>query len=112
MIHGNSAIHISPELTALTGFGFGMVAADSSLLRRAAESHSSFGCHTLRNRMRHAIETSEAPMSTIHGLMKFEIRNCGIANETPVTRIAGQTPLTPFQPEKAHTTQNGTMSEK
>ena len=29
-------------------------------------------------------------MSTIHGLMKFEIRNCGIAKDTPQTRIAGQ----------------------
>ncbi len=40
--------------------------------------------------MRHAIEMSEAPMSTIHGLTKFEIRNCGTANDTPQTRIAGQ----------------------
>ena len=51
-------------------------------------------------------------MSTIQGLMKFEIRNCGIANETPVTRIAGHTSFMPFQPAKAQISQNGTMSEK
>src|SRR4051812_48632964 len=112
MIHGSSAIHIWLDVTGWIGFGAGMLAADSSLVRSAAESQSSFGCQTLRNRMRHAIDTSEAPMSTIQGLMKFEIRYCGTANETPVTRIAGQTPLTPFQPAKAQTTQNGTISEK
>ena len=51
-------------------------------------------------------------MSTIHGLMKFEIRNCGTANETPVTRIAGQMSFMPLQPAKAQISQNGTMSEK
>ena len=51
-------------------------------------------------------------MSTIHGLMKLEIRYCGIANETPVTRIAGHTCIMPRQPANAHTTQNGTISEK
>ena len=50
-------------------------------------------------------------MSTIHGLMKFEITNCGTAKETPVTRIAGQTSFMPRQPANAHTTQNGTISE-
>ena len=86
--------------------------AESSLVRSAAESHSSFGCQILRKPIRHAIEISDAPMSTIHGLMKFEIRNCGIANETPVTRIAGHTSFMPFQPAKAQISQNGTMSEK
>ena len=61
--------------------------------------------------MRQPIEMREAPMSTIHGLMKFEMTNCGIANETPVTRIAGQTSYMPFQPANAQTTQNGTISE-
>src|SRR5215470_14423082 len=113
MIHGISAYHTSPlEGFGRAGFGGGAPAAESSLVRSAGESHSCFGCHTLRNPIRHAIEMSEAPMSTIHGLMKFEIRNCGIANETPVTRIAGHTPIMPRQPAKAHTTQNGTMSEK
>ena len=44
-----------------------MVAADSSLLRSAGEIQISFGCQTLRNRIRQAIEISEAPMSTIQG---------------------------------------------
>ena len=81
-------------------------------MRSAGESQSSFGCQTLRKPIRHAIEISDAPMSTIHGLMKFEIRNCGIANDTPVTRIAGQMSFMPFQPAKAQISQNGTMSEK
>lgn len=62
--------------------------------------------------MRQAIEISEAPMSTIHGLIKFEIRNCGTANETPVTRIAGQISFVPLYPANAQTTQNGTITEK
>ena len=55
---------------------------------------------------------SDAPMSTIHGLMKFEIRNCGTANETPQTRIAGQISFMPRQPANAQISQNGTISEK
>ena len=51
--------------------------------------------------MRQAIEMSEAPMSTIHGLMKFEMRNCGMAKETPVTRIAGQISFMPRYPANA-----------
>src|SRR3984893_950905 len=113
MIHGSSASHIC----AVEGFGpgalgTGIVAAESSFERSAGESHSTFGCQTFRKPIRQAIEISDAPMSTIHGLMKFEIRNCGIANETPATRIAGHTSFMPFQPANAHTTQNGTMSEK
>ena len=46
----------------------GIVPADSSLVRNAAEVQIRFGCQTLRNRIRQAIEISEAPMSTIHGL--------------------------------------------
>src|SRR4051812_27335132 len=76
----------------------GRPSADVSLLRSAGESHSSFGLHTLRKPIRQAIEISEAPMSTIQGLMKFEIRNCGIANDTPVTTIAGQISFIPFHP--------------
>ena len=58
------------------------------------------------------MEISEAPMSTIHGLMKFEMRNCGIAKETPHTRIAGQIASIPRHPAKAQISQNGTISEK
>src|SRR5947209_19690962 len=113
MIHGSSAHHTCCVLgLAPAGFGGGAVPAESSLVRNAGESHSCFGRHTLRKRMRHAIDTSDAPMSTIHGLMKFEIRNCGIANDTPVTRMAGQMSFMPFQPAKAQISQNGTISEK
>src|SRR3954452_24972991 len=113
MIHGSSAHQTCWVLGfGPTGFGGGIVPAESSLVRSAGESHSSFGPHTLRKPIRHAIEMSEAPMSTIHGLMKFEMRNCGIANETPVTTIAGQTSFMPFQPAKAQISQNGTISEK
>src|SRR5450755_4478730 len=89
-----------------------MVLADSSLPRKAGDSQSTLGCQTFRNRIRQPIEISDAPMSTIQGLMQFEITNCGTANETPVTRIDGQTSFMPFQPANAHTTQNGTISEK
>jgi hypothetical protein len=53
-----------------------------------------------------------AMMSTRFGPMKFETRNCGMANVTPATRHAGQTPTIPRQPAIAHTSQNGTMTEK
>src|ERR1044072_8118867 len=112
-IQGSSDI----QPCALVGFGpgasgGGIGAADSSLLRSAGDSQSSFGRHTLRKPIRHAIEISEAPMSTIHGLMKFEMRYCGIANDTPVTTIAGQTSFMPFQPANAQISQNERMSEK
>src|ERR1044072_2986219 len=113
MIHGSSAHHTWLELGfGPAGFGGGAVPAESSLVRSAGESHSSFGRHTLRKPMRTAIEMSEAQMSTIQGLMKLEIRYCGIANETPVTTMAGQTSFMPFQPAKAQISQNGTISEK
>ena len=35
-----------------------------------------------------------------------------MANVTPVTRMAGQIPFTPFQPENAQISQNGTSTEK
>src|ERR1043165_1564256 len=113
IIHGSSAHHTCLSVGfGPAGFGGGAVPALSSFVRNAGESHSSFGRHTFRNPIRIAIEISDAPMSTIHGLMKFEIRYCGIANETPVTRIAGHTSFIPFQPAKAQISQNGTISEK
>ena len=90
----------------------GADAAELSRPRNAGDSHSSFGCQTLRNPIRHAIEISEAPTSTIHGLTKFEIRNCGIANDRPHTRIAGQISIMPRRPANAQISQNGTISEK
>src|ERR1043165_4004602 len=113
MIQGSSDIHTSAVVGCpVACFGGGAVPALSSLVRSAGESHSSFGRQILRKPIRQAIETSEAPMSTIHGLMKFEIRYCGTAKDTPVTTIAGQTSFMPFQPAKAQISQNGTMSEK
>src|SRR5262245_1380257 len=114
MIHGSSAPHTCVLVSGSVGAGFGggMVLAESSWLRSAGDSHSSFGCHTRRKTMRHAMEMSEAPISTIHGLMKFEMRNCGMANETPHTRIAGHIWTMPRQPANAQISQNGTISEK
>jgi hypothetical protein len=113
MIHGNSALQSCACVKAILSIGLAaaMVAVDSSRPRSAGDSQSSLGCHTLRNRIRQPIEISEAPMSTIHGLMKFEITNCGTANEMPVTSMAGQISFMPRQPANAHTTQNGTISE-
>src|SRR5437588_2886108 len=113
MIHGSSESHTC----AVDGFGpgggrGGRPSFEVSLLRSAGESHSSFGCQIFRKPIRHAIETSDAPISTIHGLMKFEIRYCGTAKETPVTRIAGQICTMPRQPAKAQISQAGTISEK
>src|SRR5207342_1190369 len=76
------------------------------------EVHISFGCQNLRKPIRQAIDTSDAPMSTIQGLMKLEIRNCGTANDTPHTSTAGQTASMPRQPAKTQISQNGTISEK
>jgi hypothetical protein len=96
----------------VAAFGTGAATAESSRRRSAGDVQISFGDHTCRNSTRHAMEMSEAPISTIHGLMKFEIKNCGTAKETPVIRIAGQTWSMPRQPAKAQISQNGTMSEK
>src|SRR5476651_73633 len=114
MIHGIRPFHISAVVTLTVDIGLvvGIVSAESSRVRSLGDSQSCLGCQTLRNRISAAIEQSEAPMSTIHGLTKFEIRNCGIANETPVTRMAGQISFMPFQPAKAQITQKGTISEK
>ncbi len=89
-----------------------MVAAESSWRRSAGEVQISFGCQILRKPMRQAIDVSEAPISTIHGLMKFEIKNWGTAKDTPQTRIAGQMAIMPRHPAKVQMSQNGTMSEK
>jgi hypothetical protein len=46
--------------------------------------------------MRHAIDMSEAPISTIHGLMKFEIKNWGTAKDTPDVGGLGTDSRDPF----------------
>src|SRR5690348_14122956 len=87
MIHGVRPRHISPVVTgSLFTFCAGIVPTESSRLLSAGDSHSCLGCQILRKPIRQAIDTSEAPTSTIHGLMKLEIRNCGTAKDTPVTR--------------------------
>src|SRR6266852_2782977 len=103
MIHGSNDAQTWPVDGCNAGAAprAGMVAAEWSRWRQ-----------TLRKPMRQAIDTSEAPISTIHGLMKFEIRNCGTAKETPQTRMAGQICTMPRQPAKAQISQNGTISEK
>src|SRR5207302_5988001 len=87
-------------------------AAGTSEWSRVVDSHSSFGCQTLRNRKRQAIETTEATTSTSVGPWKFDMRYCGTAKETPVTRIAGQICIMPRKPAKAQISQNGTSTEK
>src|SRR3954470_12522623 len=114
MIQGSSALQSCAEVSLVVSIAFAaaIVDADSSFPRSAGDSQSSLGCQTFRNRIRQPIEISDAPMSTIHGLMKLEITNCGTANDTPVTRIAGQIAIMPRQPANAQISQNGTISEK
>ena len=51
-------------------------------------------------------------MSTNSGPMRFETKNCGIANEWPVTRKAGQVYTVALRPAKAQISQKGTINEK
>src|SRR5438105_7933984 len=71
MIHGSKAVQSSPRVNSVLSMAFGavIVAADSSLPRSAGDSQSSLGCQTFKNRMRQPMEISEAPISTIHGLI-------------------------------------------
>ena len=114
MIHGVSALQTwafvaaAPDVAA----GAGAVAAEPSRVRSFGEVHTVFGFQILRKPIRQAMEMSEAPMSTIQGFTKLEIRYCGTANDTPVTRIAGQISFMPFQPANTQISQNGTISEK
>src|SRR5260370_6288663 len=114
MIKGVGPFHISAVVTFAVeeAGGAGMVPAESSRLRSAGDSQGVSGCQILRKPIRQAIDTSEAPISTIQGLMKLEIRNCGTAKETPVTRMAGQISFMPLKPAKVQINQNGTISEK
>ena len=72
MTQGSMALHISARVGSSSCGSSergGRVSAKSSRVRRAGDSQSSFGCQTRRKAMRQAIEISEAPMSTIQGLM-------------------------------------------
>src|SRR5947208_6955920 len=113
MIHGVNARQTSALVGSAAGRGgSGIVAAESSCRRKAGEVQSSAGCQTLKKPMRHAMQISEAPMSTIHGLTKLEIKYWGTAKDTPQTRIAGQICTMPRQPAKAQISQAGTISAK
>ena len=114
MIQGSNENHTSEVVGVFDGFtGLSvMVAAESSRVRRAGEVQITLGLQIFRKPIRQAIDISEAPISTIHGLIKFEIRNWGMAKETPVTRIAGQMSFMPRYPANAQISQNGTISEK
>src|SRR4029077_4962087 len=113
MIHGVSAFHTWARvgLVADIAVGAGAVPAESSRVRSFGEVHTVFGFQIFRKPIRQAIEISDAPISTIQGLTKLEIRYCGIAKETPVTRIAGQISFMPFQPANTQISQNGTIRE-
>src|SRR5947209_17507493 len=112
MIHGISDHHTSARVGAapVAAGGGGIVAAEVSWRRNTGEVQISAGCQILRNRIRQPIEISAAPISTIHGLMKFEIRYCGTAKDTPVTTMAGHTCTMPRQPAHAQITHACTIS--
>src|SRR5262245_6577332 len=113
MIQGVSAFQTSARVGfTLETTGTGAVPAESSCVRSLGEVQTVFGFQIFRKPIRQAIEMSDAPMSTIQGLTKFEIRYCGTANETPVTRIAGQISFMPRKPANTQISQNGTISEK
>src|SRR6516165_2303113 len=75
MIHGVSAAQTwaSVGLVVGAGSGGGTVDAELSWVRSAGDNHRFAGFHTCRKPIRQAMEISEAPMSTIQGLMKLEI---------------------------------------
>src|SRR5207248_7747278 len=113
MIHGTSDHQTCVRVgSGPAARGGGIVAAEASWLRNAGEVHSSAGCQNRKKPIRHAIQISDAPISTIHGLTKLEIRNCGTAKDTPQTRIAGQICTIPRQPANAQMSQAGTINEK
>src|SRR5204863_1567230 len=79
---------------------------------RSGWAQSCLGFQNRSNKVVAPMEQIEATMSTSHGPCRFEIRNCGNANETPAVKAAGHTPSIPRKPAMAQTTQNGTISEK
>src|SRR6266542_5003286 len=72
----------------------------------------SFGLQNFSSTTSATMDETDAIMSTSIGPMRFETRNCGTANATPATSAASQILIMPRKPAIAHTTQNGTMSEK
>src|ERR1700737_2532663 len=90
MIHGVSALQTWAVVGSAPGRGGGgIVAAESSRLRNAGEIHTSAGCHTLKKPIRQAMQISEAPISTIQGLTKLEIKYWGTAKGHPADEDRG-----------------------
>ena len=110
--HGVQA-RISAARSCVTSGAGGLASwALMSLPLSAGDVQISLGCQTRKNSTRQAIDTIAAMMSTSSGPMKLLTRNCGIANDRPVTRIAGQISVIALRPAKAQISQNGTISEK
>src|SRR4029078_11358588 len=112
--HGIHDWMTSSRFSIATGAGMaaGMVEAESSWTRKAADRPSTPGCPTFSSVMRHIIDTMESKISTSVGPWKFDIRNCVTANDTPDTRIAGQIWIIPGKTAKDQISQNGTSTEK
>src|ERR1700760_3477380 len=81
MIHGVSDFQISAVSGRTTGFGGARLTAEISALGRAPDLQKFAGCQIFRKPISAAIEISDAAMSTIHGLTKFETTNCGMAKD-------------------------------
>ncbi len=118
MTHGNHACTrvilplVAVVVSRASAAASGSTRELSSRLRRAVEVQIVLGFHTFRNSVSVPIDTSAAITSTSHGPWKFDTRNCGIANDTPATRIAGQICSMPRKPANAQISQNGTSTEK
>src|SRR5579871_2447456 len=84
MTHGVSDARISDGVGRVAGAldTGGIVTAEASCVRSAGDSQTLGGCQIRRKPIRQPIEISDAPISTIHGLMKLEIRYCGTAKDT------------------------------
>ena len=86
--------------------------AETSWPLKEGEVQIFLGCQTRRNSTSETIETMAAMMSTNSGPMKFDTRYCGIANDRPVTKIAGQISIIALRPANAQINQKGTNNEK
>src|SRR5512133_2565502 len=100
---------MSSAVECLTiGCGALASAALTSWPRMDGEAQIFLGCQTRRNRISAPIDTMAAMMSTSSGPMKLLTRYCGIANDTPVTKMAGQMSIMALRPANAQISQNGT----
>ena len=65
------------------------LAAAGAAVRSSAKRHSSLGCQTLRNRYVTMMQDAAATMSTRFGPWKLDMKNCGIAKESPGDEAGG-----------------------